>query len=171
VSADPFLDLVQALQERSVRFVVIGVWGANYYSPGGAASFFTRDRDLFLPADPANLLQAWRACEDLQFMLWTGDEPLDSPRDDDLARRVVEQRALVRAMGPDDLEVDLSLIMAGFEFEAAWQERRMFTADGVAVPVARLLHIVRSKEAANRDKDRLFLATHEVALRQLLERE
>jgi hypothetical protein len=38
------------------------------------------------------------------------------------------------------------------------------------VPVARLLHIVTSKHAAGRDKDRLFLATHREALEQLLRR-
>jgi hypothetical protein len=58
--------------------------------------------------------------------------------------------------------------MAGFDFEAVWNERRTFEVDGVSVPVARLLHIVRSKEAADRDKDRLFLATHAEALKQLL---
>lgn len=168
---DPFLELVRALNERNVRFVVIGVWGANYYSPGGAASFPTRDRDVFLPPDPGHVLQAWRACEASRLSLWTGNEPLDVPRDEELARRVVERRALVRATGDDDLEVDLTLVMAGCDFETVWQERRTFLADGVNVPVARLLHIVKSKEMANRDKDRLFLATHEEALRQLLDRE
>jgi len=38
------------------------------------------------------------------------------------------------------------------------------------VPVARLRHIVESKAAAGRPKDRLFLATHEEALRDLLRR-
>jgi hypothetical protein len=136
---DPFATLIKNLQSRNVRYVVIGVWGANYYSPGGAATFRTRDRDLFLPPDPSNLAHAWQACEES-----------DVPR---------------------DLDVNLTLVMPGFEFEEVWQERRTFIVDGVDVPVARLLHIVKSKEAANRDKDRLFLATHEEALRQLLGRE
>jgi hypothetical protein len=38
------------------------------------------------------------------------------------------------------------------------------------VPTARLLHIVQSKEAAGRDKDRLFLATRRDALEQLLKK-
>ena len=37
------------------------------------------------------------------------------------------------------------------------------------LPVARLSHIIRSKAAANRPKDRLFLATHAEALRQMLD--
>jgi hypothetical protein len=62
------------------------------------------------------------------------------------------------------MQVDLSLVMAGFEFEAVWNERREFRVDGVPVPTARLLHILESKRAAGRPKDQLFLATHEETL-------
>lgn len=48
--------------------------------------------------------------------------------------------------------------------------RPKFLVEGVELPVARLLHIVESKHAAGRDKDRLFLATHKHALEQLLKR-
>ena len=60
--------------------------------------------------------------------------------------------------------------MSGFEFEAVWKERRSFIVGGIEVPVARLSHIVQSKAAAGREKDRLFLATHADALRQLLQK-
>ena len=168
---DPFVDLLRALHAHGVRFVLIGVWGANYYAPSGSASFETRDRDLFLPRDPGNLLKAWQASEAAGLSLWAGEEPLDSPRDEELARRVVERQALVRATGTGDLEVDLTLVMAGFDFETVWRDRRVFVIEGTDIPVARLTHIIESKAAANRDKDRLFLATHAEALRQLLSRE
>ena len=60
--------------------------------------------------------------------------------------------------------------MKGFEFETVWRERRPFVVDAVEIPTARLLHIVQSKHAAGRDKDRLFLATHKDALEQLLKK-
>jgi len=53
----------------------------------------------------------------------------------------------------------------------ALHERRTFSVDELDIPVARLLHIVQSKHAAGRDKDRLFLATHREALETLLRRE
>jgi hypothetical protein len=59
--------------------------------------------------------------------------------------------------------------MAGFDFDRVWNERREFVVDSVAIPVARLAHIIESKAAAGREKDRLFLATHAEALRQLLD--
>ena len=55
--------LARALHDRSVRFVLIGVAGANYYAHAGSALFVTEDRDLFLPPDADNLVRCWAACE------------------------------------------------------------------------------------------------------------
>ena len=148
--------------------MVIGVWGANYYAPSGSAMFTTLDRDLFLPADPANLLAAWRVCQDNGFELFARTDPLDEPRDAELARAVVERRALTRASDGMGTDVDLSLVMTGFEFETIWLARRTFEVERIVIPVARLSHIVESKARAGREKDRLFLATHREALGHLL---
>lgn len=128
------------------------------------------DFDLFLPPDADNLLRFWTACADEQFDLWMHDEPLARPRDRWLAERIVERRAATRVTGPNDLTADLTLTMAGFDFEAVWNERREFVVDDAIVSVARLLHIITSKHTAGRDKDRLFLATHRDALEQLLKK-
>ncbi len=167
---NPIAPLVRALTAGSVRFVMIGVAGANYYAPGGSAVWVTDDSDFFLPLDPANLVRAWTVCEEIGLDLWSQNEPLDSPRDQWLAERVVGRRALTRASG-HGLKVDLTLVMAGFDFETVWNERRHFAVDEVEIPIARLLHIVTSKHAAGRDKDILFLATHRDILEQLLKRE
>jgi len=60
--------------------------------------------------------------------------------------------------------------MAGFEFETVYADHNVFRVEGVDIPVARLEHIIESKRRADRPKDRLFLATHEEALRQFLRR-
>jgi hypothetical protein len=168
---DPLVPLIAELTSRAVQFVIIGVAGANYYAVGGSTIFTTQDRDLFLPPDADNLLRAWVACDAIGLSLWAGAEPLDVPRDRLLAERVVERRTTVRAMDDRGLQVDFTLIMAGFEFDTVWRDRRTFRVEDVAVPVARLIHIITSKHAAGRDKDRLFLATHREALEQLLRRE
>ncbi len=129
--------------------MVINVSGANLYAPAGQAVFTTEDIDLFV---------------------WLGSEPLDRPRDRWLAERVIDRRALTSARGASPLQVDLTLVMAGFDFDAVWNERREFLIEGVAVPTARLLHIIESKQAAGRPKDLLILATHKDALEQLLRR-
>ena len=153
---------------RGVRYLVIGAWGANYYAPSGSAMFMTLDRDLFLPPDPGNLLAAWRVCRESGFDLFAGTEPLDEPQDAELARAVVERRALTRASDGLGTDVDLSLTMSGFDFDTVWPACRIFDIEGIAIPVARLSHIVESKAKAGREKDRLFLATHRQVLDDIL---
>jgi len=159
------------LRDAGVRCVVIGVWGANYYAETTAGIFTTNDRDLFLPHDSVNLLAAWRVLDSLGVTLWAGPELLDAQLDLDLAARVVESRGTVTAIDPSGLQVDLTLTMAGFVFQEVWASRRSFKVEGVEIPVARLEHIVRSKAAVGREKDRLFLAAHREELAKLLERD
>jgi hypothetical protein len=60
---DAFERLAQLLLHAGVRFVVIGLAGANYYARTGGTLFLTQDRDLLLPLDAENTLAAWRTCE------------------------------------------------------------------------------------------------------------
>jgi len=168
---DPFLQLVKSLAQRNVRYVMIGVWAANYYAQHGGHVFATDDRDFFFPPDPENLLTAWIVSRELGFELWSGNEPLGAPLDLWLAKRVVSNRANTTAIHPSGIIIDFTLVMAGFEFDDAWSKRKIFRIDDVDVPVARLSHIVESKAKADRLKDRLFLATWEEALRHLLKEE
>jgi hypothetical protein len=168
MSEPVFNALLRELAASSVRYVVIGVWGANLHAISASVVFHTEDRDLFLPPDPANLLAAWQACERVGLELTCSGETLDIPRDLWLAQQVVSRRALTRAVVESGLIVDLSLVMGGFEFEPVWRERREVVVAATRVPVARLLHIVTSKALAGRPKDHLFLATHAEALRELL---
>lgn len=163
-----FVPLARALAAADVRYLMIGVTAANFHAHQAGVVFSTQDRDLFLPPEPENLVRAWQAAESCGLELWSGDEPLDRPRDLQLARWVVEQRGLTRATDQADLQVDLTLVMKGFTFEEAWRERRQFGLAGLQLPVARLKHIVTSKAAVGRLKDQLFLATHAEALQELL---
>jgi hypothetical protein len=165
---DAFTELAGALGDNGVQFVVSGVWGANYYAAGRL--FVTQDQDLFLPLDAPNLLRAWQVCSDRGLELAAGSEPLDQPRDLTLANAVVRANSLTTATDGRLLQVDLSLVMTGLDFASVWSRRRRFSIDGVEIPVASLVDILAAKRAANRPKDRLFLATHAEELRRLLGR-
>ena len=121
----PLTPLARALTVRSARYVLIGVTGANLYGPVGQAIFATNDFDLFLPLDPENLARVWNACDDAGLELWLNAEPLDRPRDRWLAERIIDRRAATRATGSTELAVDLTLVMAGFDFDTVWLEHRV----------------------------------------------
>lgn len=163
-----FAPLAQAFAVAAVRYVMIGVSGVNLHAHRAGVIFSTLDRDLFLPPDPANLLAAWGAAESCSLQLVSSGQPLDQPRDLRLAELVVERRALTQATDERELQIDLTLVMTGFEFDEVWKKHTIFRLSDVEIPVASLSHIVASKAAAGRDKDRLFLATHAEALRELL---
>jgi hypothetical protein len=74
-----FPSLVAALTAAGLRFVLIGVAGANHWARSGAAIFSTQDYDLFLPLDPEAELAAWRACQLAGLELWSHGEPLGQP--------------------------------------------------------------------------------------------
>ena len=137
---DLLAPVARALNDQHVRYVVIGVAGANYWAHTAGVLFTTQDRDIFLPPDAENLLAAWSACEAADCNLWLLDEPLDRPRDRWLADRIIERRMLTRAMTAAKLQIDLTLVMKGFDFDRVWLERRGFVVDGVEIPVARLRH-------------------------------
>jgi len=166
---EPFARLGAALNEAGVRFVTIGVAGANLWARSGHTIFTTRDYDLFLPPDPENALRAWQAADAAGLDLFCGDDPLDRPRDRFLAERIVERRSLVRATDGAGFDADFALVMAGFAFEEVFDRRRTFEVEGVPIGVALLRDIVASKAAAGREKDRLFLAAHAEALKSLIE--
>jgi hypothetical protein len=67
--------------------------------------------------DAANLSNAWSVCESLGLELSSGNEPLDRPRDRWLAERVIAGRALTCATQEHELQIDFTLVMAGFAFE------------------------------------------------------
>lgn len=64
---DLLAPLARAFNEQQVRYVVIGVGGANYWAHAAGVVFLTHDHDLFLPPDSENLVAAWSACETAGF--------------------------------------------------------------------------------------------------------
>lgn len=160
--------LFTGLHRSGVRYLVIGVGGADLHAARLNATFPTRDLDIFLPADAENLLACWQACESAGLTLWCNREPLDTPRDSWLAQRVVSQRTLTTARGPDIVPTDLTLVMGSLDFEDVWLRRGPGSLDGDLVHLARMSDIVASKREANRAKDLGFLEQHRTLIERIL---
>lgn len=169
--AAPRTRLFEALVDRDVRYLVIGVGGVNLHLKRTRAPLLTKDLDLFLPLDPQNLLRAWEACELAGWTLWSGGEPLDQPRDLLVATRVVQGRALTTAFVEGELPTDLTFVMGSFDFEDVWLRRTEKYEEYVQVELARLADILAAKTLADRPKDRSFLAQNRALLDDLLRAE
>ena len=59
----------------------------------------------------------WQVLAGSGWLLWTGDEPLGEPLDLELAEQVIRRRAAVQATSKEGLTLDLTLVMAGFDFD------------------------------------------------------
>ena len=146
--------LLRALDEHGVDFVVIGGVAARLQG----APVLTQDVDVTPATDAANL-------DRLADALRAVNARLRSVRDPDGVDFPVEARFLVAARSwtllTDSGELDLVFAPAGtngYEEVLAGADRLTVADDPpLAVSVASLPSVIRSKEAAGRDKDRAAL--------------
>ncbi len=159
--------MCQAFEDRGVRYVLVGAFAINLYAGRIGVLVATADCDVRPPADLGSLAPALEVLRARGFELEAGTEPLGSrPRD----ARGDPARACVRASRADVL-FDLPLEISGARFEELWIRQRRYSLDGVAIRLAPLDALVRSKHLADRPKDRAFLEAHREVLERLLRAE
>lgn len=152
--------LIEALSAHGVKFVLVGGFAAVIQG----SPFVTMDVDITPLETPANLEALSRCLSDINARVFADEVPEGLPLAQD-ARSLPENRIwnLVTDHGRVDVVFDPAgtggysdLIKGAFHL----------VIGGTAIDVASLADIVRSKEAADREKDRLTLPT----LRALLDR-
>jgi hypothetical protein len=153
--------LLRTLERHRVRYVVIGGVGATLHG----SPLPTRDTDICPEPSESNLERLAAALRELEARIRAPDASAGLPFTCDAAfLRQMKLLNLTTAFG----DLDLSFEPAGTRGYEELEPRsvRYDLGDGVVLPVAALEDIIRSKEAANRDKDRQTLPT----LRLLLEK-
>lgn len=166
---NPYIQACRALGQARVRYLIVGVFGINLYAEEAAEVMTTADCDLLLLADAAVLSKAIKTLRRLGFEIEAEREPLVD-EDAEVIGNIVRARANVRAHRRGT-QIDLPLEIAGCSFESMWNRRRRLRVEGVPVHAAPLTDLVRSKELANRPKDRLFLETFRSTLKEMLGQE
>ncbi len=160
---EPILDapgIVEVLHRHGVRYVLIGGLGAAFHG----SPLRTDDADICPARDRENLERLAAALEEMDARLRSPSDPGGVPfvRDAEALDRA-EIWTLITRFGP----FDVSYTPAGTGgFEDLRRQAVIVEAEGVRIPVASLLDIIRSKEAAGRQKDLQALPT----LRELQER-
>lgn len=154
-------ELLRTLERHQVRYVVIGGVGATLHG----SPLPTRDTDICPEPGDSNLERLAAALREMNARIRAPDAPAGLPFSCDAAfLRQMKLLNLTTRFG--DLDLSFEPAGTGGYQELEPRSVRYELEDGVVVPVAALEDIIRSKEAANRNKDRQTLPT----LRLLLEK-
>jgi predicted nucleotidyltransferase len=132
-----FRDLLSALAVSNAEYVIVGGWAVGYH----AEPRFTKDLDLLIGDDPANLARVAHALE-------TFGAP----------QSIVEQ---LRSLGPEEFlflgappaRVDILRAVPGVDFGSAYARREVVDWDGVTASVIGREDLIAAKKAAGREKD------------------
>jgi predicted nucleotidyltransferase len=158
---DPYQRVIQRLNRRGVRYVVVGMSGINYYAQKSAETFATLDYDLFLEPTLPNVEKVVRVLSGLGFTIGTAAGRLEAGQ---LARVVRERKTLV-ATTPEGVAMEFLLEVSGFPFSELARDAATFTVQGVPIKVGRLTKLLQSKQLAGRPKDRAFLRRYHSLLK------
>lgn len=158
-------EIFRVLNKRRVEYVVIGGMAATLHG----SHLRTGDVDICPARTTENLRQLAAALIDLDARIRTPDVPAGLPFACDaefLAR--VQLLNLVTRCG----DFDLSFIPSGTSgYEDLSQQAGAFDLGDVVVPVASLADVIRSKEAAGREKDRQQLPTLRLLMEEIQRRQ
>jgi hypothetical protein len=153
--------ILDALSRHGVDYILVGGFAAVIHG----SPYLTTDVDIVPRAARDNLARLSLALRDLHARVWTSSEPTGLAFDHDAESLA---RTEIWNLVTDHGRLDITLHPSGTAgFEDLARDALHLTILGIEVDVASLADVVRSKEAAGREKDRLVLPT----LRRLLEEE
>lgn len=152
-------DVFAALERHGVRYILVGGLAAILHG----ATHITNDADIVPDIGRENLERLSSALKELNARIRIVGEPEGIPFDhsgESLSR--VQIWNLVTDRG----NLDITFVPSGTRgYDDLVRDAGPMDVRGIDVPVASLADVIRSKEAAGRDKDRLVLPV----LRRILE--
>ncbi len=151
--------ILRVLADHGVRFVLVGGFAAVIHG----SPYVTTDVDVVPERSEENLRRLSDALWEMHARVWTAGEPDGIPFGHD-ARSLAQ--AKMWNLVTDHGRLDVTFLPSGTTgFEDLDRDAVHLTILGVGVDVASLADVIRSKEAAGREKDRLVLPV----LRRILE--
>jgi predicted nucleotidyltransferase len=152
--------ILRVLGDHGVRYVLVGGLAATLYG----SPYVTTDVDIAPDRSPDNLRTLANALEEVEARMRVEGEPNGLPFDrsaEMLAR--LEILNLTTRYG----DLDIAFVPTGTRgYDDLRRNAIELTIHDTQIVVAALADVIRSKQASNREKDRLTLPT----LRRLLER-
>ena len=143
--------ILEVLERHRVRYVLIGGLAATIHG----SPHVTTDVDITPATSPPNLARLSAALKELEARIRVAGDPEGLPFDHDAASLAWGQIwNLTTTFG----DLDISFVPSGTHgYDDLRRDAIELEILGVHVPVASLADVIRSKEAADRPKDRLTL--------------
>lgn len=138
-----FADFLRLLNERNVRYLVVGGYAVAYHG----YPRYTGDFDVFVEASPENAAKLVEVYGEFGF-----DRTALKP-----AMFIVPDNVVRIGHEPVRLEVLTSI--TGVEFADAYVRRIEVEVNGLAVPFISLVDLIKNKLATGRGKDRVDAET------------
>lgn len=143
---------IRVLAKHRVRYVMIGALAARLYG----LNRLTADVDITPSTDVQNMERLASALRELRAKVFADDFP--TGLDFDFTARTLAEKTiwnLVTSAG----RIDIAFVPSGTKgYSDLSENAEQFEAFGVRVDVASLADIIRSKQAANRPRDRQDVA-------------
>lgn len=134
-----FLDILQALVDRGVEFLVVGAHAMAVHGVPRA----TGDLDLFVRPSRENAERLMEALREF-------GAPVDSHG---LKQSDFEAAGTVYQIGLPPRRIDLMTEIDGIGFQVAWDSRRVLEIEGLAIAFIGKEALIENKKATGRDKD------------------
>jgi len=134
-----FLDLLRALVDAGVEFVIVGAYALSFHGAPRASG----DIDIFVRPSPDNAARIWRA-------LLAFGAPVSAAG---VAQTDFEKPDLVYQIGLPPRRIDVLTSISGVTFDEAWSSREPATVEGRTVHFIGREMYLRNKLAAGRPKD------------------
>ena len=152
-------ELLRSLESAEVEFILIGGLAATIYG----SPYVTTDADIVPSRGHENLNRLASVLKSLDARVRTEGVPNGLPFD--ATGPLLEGVEILNLMTRHG-NLGLTFVPSGTQgFADLSKNARTITIHGVSIRVASLADVIRSKEAANRERDRLVLPT----LRKLLD--
>lgn len=136
---DDFSDLLVALADESVEFMVVGGWALALHGYGRG----TDDLDVWVHATPENADRVFRA-------LARFGAPVAAHR---VSARDFETEGYGYRFGVKPHLIEVLTTISGVRFDEAWPNRRSFTLDGRVIWYLDRGALLANKRSAARPKD------------------
>ncbi len=134
--------LLVVFNKHKVEYLVVGGYAVNFYGYRRT----TGDIDLWLrPDNSSNKKKITEAFAELGIAKDTLKQ----------IEKLDFTKPLVFMDGEEPFKIDFMTFISGVGFDEAWNEKRIESIDDVLIPFIHLNHLIVSKMASGREKDKL----------------